>query len=40
MFLSFRLTFPLEGACTEIIVTGKKLTFEEDLKKLDFKETR
>jgi hypothetical protein len=32
-FLSFRLTFSFEGACTEIFVTGKKLTFEEDVKK-------
>jgi hypothetical protein len=39
-FLSFRLTFSFEGACTEIIVTDKKLIFEEDVKKLDFKETR
>jgi hypothetical protein len=39
-FLSFRLTFLFEGACIEIIVTDKKLTFEEDVKKINFKETR
>jgi hypothetical protein len=38
--VAFRLTVPRVGSCIDIIVSGKKLMFEENFEKLFFKEAR